>query len=77
MRVGAGTNQIQCPNNAIACRTAVRLGEWDIDSDQDCVNSYGERVCADPVQDIAIEKYIVHPGYAVQKQSVKNDIAQG
>ncbi|XP_307757.5 uncharacterized protein LOC1269161 [Anopheles gambiae] len=56
--------------------TAVRLGEWDIDSDQDCANSYGERVCADPVQDIAIEKYIVHPGYAVQKQSVKNDIAQ-
>ncbi|XP_050070106.1 serine protease easter-like [Anopheles maculipalpis] len=55
--------------------TAVRLGEWDLESETDCSTSYGERLCADPVQDIAIEKVIVHPSYTVTRTSVKNDIA--
>uniref|UniRef100_A0A182MDC4 CLIP domain-containing serine protease n=1 Tax=Anopheles culicifacies TaxID=139723 RepID=A0A182MDC4_9DIPT len=56
--------------------TAVRLGEWDLESDEDCSTSYGETICAEPVQDIAIEKVLVHPSYTVSKTSVKNDIAQ-
>lgn len=37
----------------------VRLGEWEISTDKDCVGEY----CAPPVQDIAIEEVIPHPGY--------------
>ncbi|XP_049283463.1 CLIP domain-containing serine protease 14D-like [Anopheles funestus] len=56
--------------------TAVRLGEWDLESVEDCSTSHGELICAEPVQDIPIEKVLVHPGYTVSKTSVKNDIAQ-
>uniref|UniRef100_A0A182YKD4 CLIP domain-containing serine protease n=1 Tax=Anopheles stephensi TaxID=30069 RepID=A0A182YKD4_ANOST len=55
--------------------TNVRLGEWDLESTTDCSTSYGEQLCADPVQDIPIEKAIVHPSYTVTRMLVKNDIA--
>lgn len=56
--------------------TAVRLGEWDQESEVDCAQSYGETICADPVQDIPIEKILLHPNYHAEKTGVKNDIAQ-
>uniref|UniRef100_A0A182QQA1 CLIP domain-containing serine protease n=1 Tax=Anopheles farauti TaxID=69004 RepID=A0A182QQA1_9DIPT len=56
--------------------TAVRLGEWDTQSEQDCAQEYGETVCADPVQDIPIEKILLHPNYHAERSGVKNDIAQ-
>ncbi|XP_053671281.1 CLIP domain-containing serine protease B4-like [Anopheles nili] len=56
--------------------TGVRLGEWDLESDSDCATRYDGTICADPVQDIAIEKILVHPNYRATLMEVKNDIAQ-
>lgn len=50
----------------------VRLGEWDLTSEQDCDNANGN--CADAPVDMGIEKIIVHEGYANNK-SYYNDIA--
>lgn len=52
----------------------VRLGEWDISEEVDCDDGY----CAPPVQDIAIEEVIPHPGYVSlisgKNQDLRNDI---
>lgn len=56
--------------------TAVRLGEWDLASDTDCMTLLDETICADPVQDIALDKIIVHPDYLTTGTQVRNDIAQ-
>ncbi|XP_058061500.1 CLIP domain-containing serine protease B4-like [Anopheles bellator] len=55
--------------------TAVRLGEWDLQAERDCTTIFDEQICADPVQDIAVERLIVHPNYATTLSRVKNDIA--
>ncbi|CAH0551214.1 unnamed protein product [Brassicogethes aeneus] len=47
----------------------VRLGEFDIDKSEDCEMG----VCAPPVQDFYIEKYIVHHAY--DSKTLANDIA--
>ncbi|XP_070490271.1 CLIP domain-containing serine protease B9-like isoform X2 [Chironomus tepperi] len=51
--------------------TSVRLGEHTISKETDC-DELG--ACADPVQDIAIEKKIKHPSYK-RASAPKNDIA--
>ncbi|XP_055609287.1 CLIP domain-containing serine protease B4-like [Uranotaenia lowii] len=50
---------------------SVRLGEWDAESDPDCI----EGECYDPVQDIEVEKPIAHERYVNSRQGVHNDIA--
>jgi secreted trypsin-like serine protease len=56
--------------------TLVRLGEWDTSTTEDCDNGRGVRDCVDePVQDIAIEKIIVHENYRKSDNNVHNDIA--
>lgn len=52
--------------------TTVRVGEFDISSDKDCQVQAGEYQCAPSVQDILIEKMIVHPNYDVNNKT--NDI---
>ncbi|XP_053691830.1 serine protease easter-like [Sabethes cyaneus] len=49
-----------CITNAIA---AVRLGEWNLDTDPDCVTEQGIQRCADPVIDVGIEKISIHKNY--------------
>lgn len=52
---------------------SVRLGENDINKDEDCIVLDGERECTLPPQDIEVEKAIQHPGYSDRYK--KNDIA--
>uniref|UniRef100_A0A1B6MA77 Peptidase S1 domain-containing protein n=1 Tax=Graphocephala atropunctata TaxID=36148 RepID=A0A1B6MA77_9HEMI len=46
----------------------VRLGEYNVRTDPDCVDG----VCAPPIQDIKVEEVICHGGY--NKRSYHNDI---
>nr|AAR88077.1 serine protease [Armigeres subalbatus] len=50
--------------------TAVRLGEWDIATNPDCEDDE----CYDAVQDIGVEKLIVHENFINQRTEVHNDI---
>lgn len=49
----------------------VRLGEWDTNTPEDCI----EDDCADPHQDIPVETIIVHEGYEPKNMQQHNDIA--
>uniref|UniRef100_A0A182TI02 CLIP domain-containing serine protease n=1 Tax=Anopheles melas TaxID=34690 RepID=A0A182TI02_9DIPT len=49
----------------------VRLGEFDTTTTIDCVNDD----CADPVRDVLINAYVVHPDYYKQNGADYNDIA--
>uniref|UniRef100_A0A182YKD5 CLIP domain-containing serine protease n=1 Tax=Anopheles stephensi TaxID=30069 RepID=A0A182YKD5_ANOST len=49
----------------------VRLGEFDTTTATDCVNDD----CADPVRDVLISAYLVHPEYYKQNGADYNDIA--
>ncbi|XP_050675358.1 CLIP domain-containing serine protease HP8-like [Leptidea sinapis] len=49
----------------------VRLGEWNLKTDEDCVMDD----CTDAPRDISIEKVIVHKGYATVESNQANDIA--
>ncbi|XP_055534263.1 CLIP domain-containing serine protease B4-like isoform X2 [Wyeomyia smithii] len=48
----------------------IRLGEWDLASDQDC-NS--ESICTDPPIDVGIESMVSHEGF--NKLTLINDVA--
>lgn len=54
-------------------RVSVRLGEYDIDTENDCQTIDDETVCAEPVQDIPVETVNFHHNYNNPKWS--NDIA--
>lgn len=49
-----------CIEDSIA---EVRLGEWDLESNPDCVTRQGVEQCAPPVQDVGIEKILMHKNY--------------
>lgn len=56
--------------------TAVRLGEWDTTTTNDCDDSLvNEKVCSDPVVDITVEEKIVHENYESNSKNQHNDIA--
>ncbi|KAI4459014.1 hypothetical protein MML48_6g00013353 [Holotrichia oblita] len=55
--------------------TLVRLGEWNLDTEQDCVGKGTYRTCNLPPQDVQVEKTIPHPEYARNSQGIFNDIA--
>lgn len=48
---------------------SVRLGEWNIATDIDCIGD----TCSDPPQDIPVEEIVVHPRYKGRPKY--NDIA--
>ncbi|XP_055606240.1 CLIP domain-containing serine protease B4-like [Uranotaenia lowii] len=50
---------------------AVRLGEWDIESDPDCPQDF----CAPSVQEFGLEKKMVHERFTVKNINRANDIA--
>ncbi|TMW45857.1 hypothetical protein DOY81_009061 [Sarcophaga bullata] len=55
---------------------SVRLGEWDIDSNPDCVLDVRNRKeCADPPKDVLVEYAIAHPAYEPASKEQFNDIA--
>lgn len=51
--------------------SAVRLGEWDLSTAQDCEDDY----CADPVQDIPVSAFVSHENYNPSSKTQENDIA--
>jgi secreted trypsin-like serine protease len=55
----------------------VRLGEWNTSTAFDCdTTDTGDRDCVEnPVQDIPIEKTILHPSYRATNRHPENDIA--
>ncbi|KAK3868549.1 hypothetical protein Pcinc_026069 [Petrolisthes cinctipes] len=52
----------------------VRLGEWDLATEVDCVGSSQRQVCAPAVQDYAVESSVVHPHYNT-RSLISDDIA--
>lgn len=51
--------------------TAVRLGEWDTESNPDC--DVGD--CSEPVVDVDVEQLIPHEAYNTNSKTQENDIA--
>lgn len=49
----------------------VRLGEWDLNKENDCE----DEICTDAPVDVGIEKIIVHEDYNSKSKSQYNDIA--
>ncbi|XP_031354792.1 phenoloxidase-activating factor 3-like [Photinus pyralis] len=47
--------------------TGIRLGDYDVTSDKDCVNEtrFGEE-CSDPTEEFDIEEIIPHPGHSLR-----------
>lgn len=52
-------------------RVTIRLGEYDTQSEEDCLDG----VCADPVLEIPVHRAIPHPGYSDRNTNRKDDIA--
>ncbi|XP_055612826.1 CLIP domain-containing serine protease B9 isoform X2 [Uranotaenia lowii] len=52
---------------------SVRLGEYDTTTEIDCIEQDGEKICADPPQNIPIEEKRAHAEYS--EDSKHNDIA--
>lgn len=53
----------------------VRVGEYDIESERDCVTKKFKRKCAPPMTSVIIVEEIVHPEYDVDSNDHYNDIA--
>ncbi|KXJ84501.1 CLIP domain-containing serine protease B4 [Aedes albopictus] len=52
--------------------TKVRLGEWDIESEEDC-DGDGDDNCADKAVDVAVGSHVVHEDY--DSQNIHYDVA--
>lgn len=50
---------------------SVRLGEWDLDQEQDC----SDDLCSDPVVDIPVAEVIPHENYIPNSLAQEYDIA--
>lgn len=56
-------------------RHAIRLGDWDLSTIEDCFQGQNEKeVCAPPYISASPEKIIVHPTYNVESVTA-DDIA--
>lgn len=55
--------------------TSVRLGEWDIQSDNDCIPIMDGYQCSDPPIDVKVDRLIVHENYIPNENGQHNDIA--
>lgn len=56
-------------------RKSVRLGEYNTETDIDCIFDGNSKECADPAVDLTIEKVIIHENYQPNLKSKRNDIA--
>jgi len=54
--------------------SVIRVGEHDLDKEEDCIGEGAGKVCAPPPQDIPVERVIFHESYGKPK-SFQNDIA--
>lgn len=51
------------------------MGEYDTDTDVDCLEVSNRRECADPAVDVPVEERIAHEDYNAQDLNQYNDIA--
>lgn len=56
-------------------RVGVRLGEYNTESESDCIQELDFYDCADPPQDFGVEKIIPHDAYRPDASDQHNDIA--
>lgn len=60
-------------------RRSVRLGEYNIETEEDCMPSKtptGQILkCADPIVEVGVEKIIIHPRYNDKSRDKRHDIA--
>jgi hypothetical protein len=57
-------------------RVSVRLGEYDLESEEDCTFNNINVRCEDPPKDYAPSELVLHPGFNNQDRTqFKNDIA--
>lgn len=56
-------------------RKSVRLGEYNTDTELDCIDEGGDLDCADYPIDSAVERIIPHPEYSSSDWNKYNDIA--
>lgn len=52
----------------------VRLGEWNTDTDPDCVQYNSGKECAPSPQDIGVRKVVSHPGFSQNNHNFHDDI---
>lgn len=61
---------------SLSCnRVGVRLGEYNTESESDCIQELDFYDCADPPQDFGVEKIIPHDAYRPDTSDQHNDIA--
>ncbi|XP_018568842.1 serine protease 7-like [Anoplophora glabripennis] len=53
----------------------VRLGEWDLRQEVDCVTTAGFNICNKPPENFGIEQTLVHPDYDIRSADRYGDIA--
>lgn len=56
-------------------RVSVRLGEYDTETDRDCVNNGFTTECSDPTVNVPVEERIAHENYNPTDTNQFHDIA--
>lgn len=62
-------------NNLYCLRISVRLGEYNLQTDPDCLEVEGEVNCAAPVQNIPVDNNAIFYHHNYDKPKFSNDIA--
>lgn len=57
------------------CRHRVRLGEWNTETEKDCVSTLGYADCNDPPLDVPVQEIIPHPSFTDESHNKVHDIA--
>lgn len=52
----------------------VRLGEWNMDTNPDCIQYSSGQICATPPVDVGIEETIPHPEFGEKQNNYYHDI---
>lgn len=58
-----------------SCSQSIRLGEYNTETDEDCIINGNNLECADPPLDIPIAEKIIHEDYKPDSRDNYNDIA--
>lgn len=59
----------------IISRVSVRLGEYNTDTDEDCVQISGHQDCSEPPMNVPISEAIAHEDYDPHDKNQYHDIA--
>lgn len=56
-------------------RKRIRLGEFNTDTERDCMKYGRRKICADPIVEVDFEKIVVHENYSEHSPQRYHDIA--